>query len=38
MSPAGAPTMVAGLRNSIDRCEAAISMKKAAARETSPVA
>jgi len=38
MSPVGAPTMVAGLRNSIDRCEAAIAMKKAAARETSPVA
>jgi amino acid adenylation domain-containing protein len=38
MSPVGAPTMVAGLRNSIDRCEAAISMRNTAARETSPVA
>jgi amino acid adenylation domain-containing protein len=34
MSPLGAPTMAAILRDRIDKCEAAISMKKAAARET----
>jgi thioesterase domain-containing protein/acyl carrier protein len=34
MSPIGAPTMAATLRNSINMCEAAISMKKVAVRKT----
>ena len=38
MSPVGAPTMVAVLRDSIDKCEAALSTKKAAVRATSAFA
>jgi thioesterase domain-containing protein len=34
MSPVGAPTMAAILRKHLERCEAAISMKKAGMRET----
>ncbi len=34
MGPLGAPTMAAIFRDRIDKCEAAISMKKAAPRET----
>jgi amino acid adenylation domain-containing protein len=37
MSPLGAPTMAAILTNSIEKCEAAIPMKKAAAPDTSRV-
>jgi thioesterase domain-containing protein/acyl carrier protein len=36
MSPVGAPTMAATLRNCIDKCEAAISTKKAGARRGCP--
>ena len=38
MSPVGAPTMVAALKDSIDQCEAPRSAKRTAARETSAFA